>query len=110
MSEGDAAKSEALVRLAASRAELRRIFEPEPESGPGAVGGGESGTFGTFPRSRTMRLLLSGRGVGTVGAVVGGLVMARPALAFRLLRMIPLSAVARILVVKAIAGLRSKRG
>ena len=36
--------------------------------------------------------------------------MARPALAFRLLRMIPVSAVARLLLVKAITGLRSKRG
>jgi hypothetical protein len=111
MSEGDAARNaaltETLARLAASRAEILSIFEPEPESGPGTVAGGETGTF---PRSRTMRLLLSGRGVGTVGAVVGGLVMARPALAFRLLRMIPVSAVARLLLVKAITGLRSKRG
>ena len=32
---------------------------------------------GGFPRSRTMRLLLSGRGIGTVGAVLGGLVGGR---------------------------------
>jgi hypothetical protein len=112
MTEGEAARNavqtETLVRLAASRAEIVGIFEPAPsESGPGTAVGGESGTF---PRSRTMRLLLSGRGVGTVGAVVGGLVMARPALALRLLRMIPASAVARMLVVRAFAGLRSKRG
>jgi hypothetical protein len=107
MTEEDAAMNDALARLAASRAELRRIFEPEPESGPGTAAGGEGGTF---PRSRTMRLLLSGRGVGTVGAVVGGLAMARPALAFRLLRMIPAGAVARMLLVRAITGLRSKRG
>jgi hypothetical protein len=106
MTEGDAARNEAtLARLAASRAEILSIFEP-PEPGPGTAAGSESGTF---PRSRTMRLLLSGRGVGTVGAVVGGLVIARPALAFRLLRMIPASAVARMLLVKAIAGLRTKR-
>jgi hypothetical protein len=107
MTEEDAARNETLARLAASRAEILGIFEPAPpESGPGTASGGESGMF---PRSRTMRLLLSGRGVGTVGAVVGGLVMARPALALRLLRMIPASAVARMLLVKAIAGLRSKR-
>jgi hypothetical protein len=108
MTEGDAAANETLARLAASRAEILRIFEPAPpESGPGTVAGGVSGTF---PRSRTMRMLLSGRGVGTVGAVLGGLVMARPALALRLLRMIPAGAVARMLLVRAITGLRSKRG
>jgi len=112
VTEGDAARNEALTetlaRLAASRAEILSIFEPAPpESAPGTAAGGESGTF---PRSRTMRLLLSGRGVGTVGAVVGGLIMARPALALRLLRMLPTSAVARMLLVKAITGLRTKRG
>jgi len=100
-------RNETLVRLAASRAEILGIFEPAPaESAPGTAAGGASGTF---PRSRTLRLLLSGRGVGTVGAVVGGLVMARPALALRLLRMIPASAVARVLLVEAITGLRTKR-
>jgi hypothetical protein len=55
-----------------------------------------------------MQLLLSGRGVGTVGAVVGGLLMARPALAIRLVRMIPLGAVARMLLVKGITALRAR--
>ena len=82
------------ARLAASRAQILHILEPprhseaggQPGTPPGGLGGG-------FPRSRTMKLLLSGRGVGTVGAVIGGLLMARPALAWRLLRMIPTSAV-----------------
>ena len=56
-----------------------------------------------------MQLLLSGRGIGTVGAVVGGLVLARPALALRLLRMIPAGAVARMLLIKGIAALRHRR-
>jgi hypothetical protein len=56
-----------------------------------------------------MKLLLSGRGVGTVGAVVGGLLIARPAIAFRLLRMLPTGAVARMMLIKAISALRSKR-
>src|ERR1700730_15630019 len=100
MTEGDAPANETLARLAASRADILRIFEPAPpESGPGTVAGGESGTF---PRSRTMRMLLSGRGVGTVGAVLGGLVMARPALALRLLRMILAMGRRRLLLVKAL--------
>jgi hypothetical protein len=109
MVEGKAARIETLTRLAASRAEIRRILEPpepgEPGSEPGTAGGGRSGTF---PRSRTMRLLFSGRGAGTVGAVVGGLLIARPALALRLLRMIPAGTLARMLLVKSITGLRSK--
>ncbi len=108
MSDGAIALDETRARLAATRAEILNILEP-PEP---AESGAESGTTmgaGGFPRSRTMQLLLSGRGVGTVGAVVGGLLIARPALAWRLLRMVPASAVARMLLVKAITGLRSKR-
>ncbi len=55
-----------------------------------------------------MRLLLSGRALGTVGALVSGLVLARPALAFKLLRMLPTGALARMLVVKAVSALRTK--
>jgi len=98
-----------LARLARSRAEIRRVLEPAArrdqedkaerlaEHSPGA-----------FPRSKTMKLLLSGRGLGTVGAVVGGLVMARPALAFRLLRMLPTGAIARMLMLKAVSAFRSR--
>jgi hypothetical protein len=53
-------------------------------------------------------LLMSGRGLGTVGALAGGLLLARPALALRLLRMLPSGAIARMLVVKAIASLRAR--
>jgi hypothetical protein len=45
-----------------------------------------------------------------VGALAGGLLLARPALAVKLLRMIPAGAVARMLLVKAIAALKDKRG
>jgi hypothetical protein len=53
-------------------------------------------------------MLMSGRGMGTAGAVIGGLVLARPALAFKLLRMLPMGAVARMLLVKGITALRSR--
>jgi hypothetical protein len=55
-----------------------------------------------------MRLLLSGRGIGTIGAVLGGLAMARPAFALKLLRMLPTGAVARMLMVKAVTAFRSR--
>jgi hypothetical protein len=61
-----------------------------------------------FPRSRTMQMLLSGRGLGTLGALAGGLLIARPALALRLLRFVPASAVAKMLMNKAVSALKSK--
>jgi len=106
----DVAKSETLARLAQSRAEIRRVLEPPPRPDGGTdetqLGGSHSGAF---PRSRTMRLLMSGKGIGTVGAVVGGLFVARPALAIRLMRMLPTGAVARLLVIKAFTALRAKQ-
>ena len=103
----DAAREETLARLAASRAEIRRLLEPPPRVSPGE--GPDSGATGrgAFPRSRTMKMLLSARGAGTLGAVVCGLLVARPQLALRLLRMLPTGAIGRILLVKAISALRS---
>ena len=104
-------RSDTLARLAESRAEIERAFEPrERTSSAHSAEDGtiEDGDGGAFPRSRTMRMLLSGRGVGTLGALLGGLAMARPRLAFRLLRMLPTGAVGRMVVVKAVALLRSK--
>ena len=110
MNDTSDARDETLAKLAQSRAEIRRLLEPP--ANPAAEGGAESPAAdgdrgGTFPRSRTMKLLLSGRGVGTVGAMVGGLLMARPALALRLLRMLPTGAIARMVLIKAISALRS---
>jgi hypothetical protein len=109
MADIDTARADTLARLAASRAEIRRILEPPPQVSPsGAADSGAPGT-GAFPRSRTMKMLLSGPGAGTVGAVACGLLIARPALALRLLRMVPAGAIGRMLLVKAISTLRSKR-
>lgn len=108
MSESDSATSDTLARLARSRAEIRRVLEPaarlDQEDREESAERSRSG----FPRSRTMKLLMSGRGLGTVGAMVGGLVMARPALAFRLLRMLPTGAIARMLMLKAVSAYRSR--
>jgi hypothetical protein len=110
MPDINVARQETLLRLAQSRAEIREIFEPpapepgSPEAAAEAAGGGRF-----FPRSRTMKLLMSGRGMGTMGAMVGGLLIARPALALRLMRLLPVEAVARVLLVKAVTALRSKR-
>jgi len=99
------AKSLIHAKLVQSRRELRSILDPLP---------GEDGDsqaprqgHGGFPRSRTMQMLLSGRGLGTLGALAGGLLIARPALALRLLRFIPASAVAKMLMAKAVSALKS---
>ena len=104
--QDDAARAEILARLAVSREELRRAFGPtRHEPGGGSTHRGGSGGF---PRSRTMQMLMSGRGLGTLGAAAAGLLIARPNLALRVLRMLPAGAVAKTLLVRAIAALRTK--
>jgi hypothetical protein len=104
----DETERDAIVaRLAESRAEIRRLLEPPP---PGAPDDGHptgSGAPGGFPRSRTMQMLMSGRGLGAVGALAGGLLIARPALAWRLLRLLPTSAVTRMIIARIIGSMRS---
>jgi hypothetical protein len=101
----EAARAEILARLAVSREEVRRVLAPGRKE---SNGDGSSIAGGGFPRSRTMQMLMSGRGLGTVGAVAAGLLIARPALAMRLLRMVPAGAVARMLLMRAITLLRAK--
>jgi hypothetical protein len=101
-----AARAEILARLAASREELRRILDPPPDEP--AVSGAQTGAgAGGFPRSRTLQMLMSGRGLGTLGAAAVGLIVARPRLALRLMRLLPASAVAKTLLIRAIAALRA---
>jgi hypothetical protein len=105
--KNQAVRAEILARLAASREELKRVLDPEE---PAADGGAMPGqpSSGAFPRSRTMQMLMSGRGLGTLGAAAAGLLLARPAWALRVLRLLPANAVARMLVARAIAALRTK--
>jgi hypothetical protein len=104
----EAARLLILARLAESRAELRRILDPPRNEPNGSVFGGGGGGHDGFPRSRTMQMLMSGRGLGVLGAVAAGLFIARPALALRLLRMLPAGAAARIFLLRALAQLRAK--
>jgi hypothetical protein len=99
----EAARAEILSRLDVSRDQLRQIFDPPPQE-PGDAPG--SAAPGGFPRSRTMRMLMNGRGLATLGTVAAGLFIARPALALRLLRILPTSGIARMLLVRAFAALR----
>jgi hypothetical protein len=100
----DAQRKAILARLAESRAEIKRVLEPRAD-GLGEKGR-ENGTG--FPRSRTMRALMSGRGLGAVGATAAGLIMARPALAWRLIRMLPTGALLRMGLARVLGGLRGR--
>jgi hypothetical protein len=101
-----AARSLLLAKLAQSRAEMRALLDP-PRAEPGAAPAGARRS--EFPRSRTMQALLSSRGLGAAGAVIGGLLIARPALALRLLRMVPAGAVGKMLLVKAMEAFKQHR-
>ncbi|MGD0489993.1 MAG: hypothetical protein ABSC32_00485 [Steroidobacteraceae bacterium] len=105
---GEAQRDAIMARLSQSREEIARLLEPPSEAGNGETGSGPSGAAGGFPRSRIMRALMSGRGLGAVGAVAGGLLLARPGLAWRLIRLIPTSAVTRMVVGKVIGVMRGK--
>ena len=107
MKDRDAAARDLIrTRLAQSREELRVLLDPPPAQTDGSEprANGHAG----FPRSRTMQMLLSSRGLGTLGALAGGLLLARPALALRLLRFVPAGSVAKMLMAKALGALRAK--
>ena len=98
-----------LARLALTRAEISHLLEPSPESDGAHESGGSGRGAEGFPRSRTMRALMSGRGVGAMGAVAGGLLLARPRLAWRLLKILPTSAVTRAIIARVVGALGSRR-
>ncbi|HMH88727.1 MAG TPA: hypothetical protein VK523_08785 [Steroidobacteraceae bacterium] len=107
MDRDAAARSQIHAKLVQSREELRAILDPPPGDYDG--GGQAPGQArAEFPRSRTMQMLMSGRGLGTLGALAGGLLIARPALALRLLRFVPASSVAKMIMARAIGALKSK--
>jgi len=87
-------RAEIEARLARTREELLALFQPQIDAraaelqNPGEV----------FPRSRTFRLLLSYKGLGAVGVAACGFLLARPALAMRLIRLVPVTALARMLL------------
>jgi hypothetical protein len=95
------------ARLVQSREELRSILDPPPANYGDGGQAPRNGNAG-FPRSRTMQMLLSSRGLGTLGALAGGLLVARPALALRLLRFVPAGSVAKMIMARAIGALKSK--
>jgi alkanesulfonate monooxygenase SsuD/methylene tetrahydromethanopterin reductase-like flavin-dependent oxidoreductase (luciferase family) len=107
LTQPDEARDEILARLAQSRAEIRRLLEPPPDDTAGESPSARGA--GAFPRSRTMRTLMGGGGLGAAGAILAGLFIVRPTLAWRLIRMLPTGALARTFILRGIAAVRSRR-
>ena len=61
--------------LALTRAEIQRLFAPGPDE---------------FPRSRTMRYLMGGRGRMVALGAFAGLMAVKPSFALTLVRLLPL--------------------
>jgi len=103
------AREEIHRKLAQSREEVSRLLDPPREQ---SAAGGQAGAPGRsdFPRSRTMKMLLSSPGLGAIGALAAGLLIARPALALRLLRMLPVSALAKPLIARIVTALKATGG
>jgi hypothetical protein len=99
------ARGQIHARLLQSREELGAILDPAPGGNGGQA---PRQAFAEFPRSRTMQMLMSGRGLGTLGALAGGLLIGRPGLAMRLLRLLPASAMAKMFMARAVGALKSK--
>jgi hypothetical protein len=99
--------NEVRARLKQSREEIGHLLDPPPRDPSGALppAGGHSG----FPRSRTMQMLMSNRGLGALGVLAGGFLIARPALAFRLLRLLPTGGVAKVIIARALSALSDRR-
>jgi hypothetical protein len=104
----DPAQTEILARLAVSRAEISRLLDP-PRVEPGEGSQPGHPRSDVFPRSRTLQMLMGGRGLGMMGALAGGLFIARPGLALRLLRLLPTGAVAKMILAKSLGALRDGR-
>jgi hypothetical protein len=105
----EAHRAQILARLAQSREELRRLLDP-PRKESGVSGGANPDARPEgFPRSRTMQFLLGEHGLRMMGAAATGLLIARPAFTLRLLRMLPASGLARMLLMRGISALRSRK-
>ncbi len=91
----------AQATLARSREELRRLLDRAHHEAAGGIestrGDAPENPSSHFPRSQTMRALMGGRGLG-LSALVGGLLIARPALAWRLLRFLPVKKILKLLI------------
>jgi hypothetical protein len=94
------------ARLAQTRQELVALLTADRDGSE--AGQASRGPSDSFPRSRTIRLLLGKQGIGAVAAILGGILVARPAIAWRLLRLLPIKTFARTMLVRLLTSYGSK--
>ncbi len=75
------------LKIMESRAELEDLLVDEPDD--------VNASPNFFPRSKTMRLLTSNRGMVLMAIVAGGLLILRPTLAKRAISMVPVNTMLR---------------
>lgn len=83
------------MTITESRAELRRLLHEEATEQPRSAD--------AFPRSKTMRFLKSRGAIGLAAAVAGGVLLAKPGLAVKALRIIPVNMLVRVLTARLIS-------
>jgi hypothetical protein len=81
----------AKLKIRESRAELERLLIDDPD---------HNQTSGSFPRSRTLRLLTSNRGIVLLALAAGGLLLMRPTLIKRAIRFVPMGPLAHMLAAR----------
>jgi hypothetical protein len=102
----DAELNELRGKLRQSREEVRALMDPPREdAGAPMKANGQSG----FPRSRTMQMLMSSRGMGALGVLASGFLIARPAMALKLLRLLPTGTVARVIIARVLSALSDRK-
>lgn len=104
--DDDDAVNELRAKLKQSRDEVCALMDPPREdAGAPAQANGQSG----FPRSRTMQMLMSSRGLGVLGVLASGFLVARPGLALKLLRFLPTGTVAKVIITRALSALNDRK-
>jgi hypothetical protein len=81
----------AKLKISQSRAELERLLIDDPE---------HSASAGFFPRSRTLRLLTSNKGIVLLALAAGGALLLRPVLLKRAIRFIPMGPLLQMLTTR----------
>jgi hypothetical protein len=74
-------------QLAESRRELRALLQPLTRT-----------NAGSFPRSATMRWLMNSEGGALATVTLGALLLTKPPFALQMLRILPASAIVRLLL------------
>lgn len=85
---------------------MQELFEPKPQAGSSSNG---AETRSGFPRSFIMKAITKNGGTTGVAVAVVALLATRPALAAKLLRYLPLSAITKVVVARFIDSQRAKK-